>query len=404
MKYENLLNTFIELVKIDTSSKPHSNTVPSTLKQLKMAEILEEKLKNIGMEDVSVSKYGYVTGKINANTEKLTDKIGFIAHMDTSPEYSGKNVQPQIIHNYDGEDIILKDKIIISPKQFPYLLTLKGQTIITADGTTLLGADDKAGIAEIITAIEYIINNPNITHCEIHVCFTPDEEIGKGADYFDVDKFGCDYAYTIDGGELGELNYETFNASHCCINIKGKSVHPGSAKGVMVNAANIASEFISIIPKLETPENTDKKEGFYHLININAEVSSAKVEYIIRDFTKEGLNKKKEVLRKIADNINERYAFNPINIDIKDEYENMYEILKNKEYIIERAKKAYANSGVNAKIVPVRGGTDGSRLSFMNLPCPNIFTGGQNFHGPYEYISLESMEKAVDVIINTVIL
>ncbi len=404
MKYENLLNTFIELVKIDTSSKPHSNTVPSTLKQLKMAEILEEKLKNIGMEDVSVSKYGYVTGKINANTEKLTDKIGFIAHMDTSPEYSGKNVQPQIIHNYDGEDIILKDKIIISPKQFPYLLTLKGQTIITADGTTLLGADDKAGIAEIITAIEYIINNPNITHCEIHVCFTPDEEIGKGADYFDVDKFGCDYAYTIDGGELGELNYETFNASHCCINIKGKSVHPGSAKGVMVNAANIASEFISMIPKLETPENTDKKEGFYHLININAEVSSAKVEYIIRDFTKEGLNKKKEVLRKIADNINERYAFNPINIDIKDEYENMYEILKNKEYIIERAKKAYANSGVNAKIVPVRGGTDGSRLSFMNLPCPNIFTGGQNFHGPYEYISLESMEKAVDVIINTVIL
>lgn len=404
MKYENLLNTFIELVKIDTSSKPNSNTVPSTLKQLKMAEILEEKLKNIGMEDVSVSKYGYVTGKINANTEKLTDKIGFIAHMDTSPEYSGKNVQPQIIHNYDGEDIILKDKIIISPKQFPYLLTLKGQTIITADGTTLLGADDKAGIAEIITAIEYIINNPNITHCEIHVCFTPDEEIGKGADYFDVDKFGCDYAYTIDGGELGELNYETFNASHCCINIKGKSVHPGSAKGVMVNAANIASEFISMIPKLETPENTDKKEGFYHLININAEVSSAKVEYIIRDFTKEGLNKKKEVLRKIADNINERYAFNPINIDIKDEYENMYEILKNKEYIIERAKKAYANSGVNAKIVPVRGGTDGSRLSFMNLPCPNIFTGGQNFHGPYEYISLESMEKAVDVIINTVIL
>ncbi len=404
MKYENLLNTFIELVKIDTSSKPNSNTVPSTLKQLKMAEILEEKLKNIGMEDVSVSKYGYVTGKINANTEKLTDKIGFIAHMDTSPEYSGKNVQPQIIHNYDGEDIILKDKIIISPKQFPYLLTLKGQTIITADGTTLLGADDKAGIAEIITAIEYIINNPNITHCEIHVCFTPDEEIGKGADYFDVDKFGCDYAYTIDGGELGELNYETFNASHCCINIKGKSVHPGNAKGVMVNAANIASEFISMIPKLETPENTDKKEGFYHLININAEVSSAKVEYIIRDFTKEGLNKKKEVLRKIADNINERYAFNPINIDIKDEYENMYEILKNKEYIIERAKKAYANSGVNAKIVPVRGGTDGSRLSFMNLPCPNIFTGGQNFHGPYEYISLESMEKAVDVIINTVIL
>ncbi len=401
MKYENLLNTFIELVKIDTSSKPNSNTVPSTLKQLKMAEILEEKLKNIGMEDVSVSKYGYVTGKINANTEKLTDKIGFIAHMDTSPEYSGKNVQPQIIHNYDGEDIILKDKIIISPKQFPYLLTLKGQTIITADGTTLLGADDKAGI---ITAIEYIINNPNITHCEIHVCFTPDEEIGKGADYFDVDKFGCDYAYTIDGGELGELNYETFNASHCCINIKGKSVHPGNAKGVMVNAANIASEFISMIPKLETPENTDKKEGFYHLININAEVSSAKVEYIIRDFTKEGLNKKKEVLRKIADNINERYAFNPINIDIKDEYENMYEILKNKEYIIERAKKAYANSGVNAKIVPVRGGTDGSRLSFMNLPCPNIFTGGQNFHGPYEYISLESMEKAVDVIINTVIL
>lgn len=404
MKYENLLNTFIELVKIDTTSAPHSNTVPSTLKQLEMAKILEEKLKNIGMEDVSVSKYGYVTGKINANTEKLTNKIGFIAHMDTSPEYSSESVKPQVIYNYDGEDIILKDKIIISPKQFPYLLTLKGQTIITADGTTLLGADDKAGIAEIITAIEYIINNPNIAHCEIHVCFTPDEEIGKGADYFEVDKFGCDYAYTIDGGELGELNYETFNASHCYINIKGKSVHPGSAKGVMVNAANIASEFISMVPKLETPENTDKKEGFYHLININAEVSLAEVEYIIRDFTKEGLSKRKEVLKEIADNINEKYAFNPISIEIKDEYENMYEILKDKKYIIERAKKAYANSGVNAKVIPVRGGTDGSRLSFMNLPCPNIFTGGQNFHGPYEYISLESMEKAVDVIINTVML
>ena len=392
----NVKDIFLDIIKYETTSDPTSSSYPSTDSQLEFGKVLAEKLKNIGVSNVNIDKYGYVTGEIPSNIEKKCPTVGFISHMDTSPDASGKNINPIITENYNGEDIEL-DGITLSPAEFPDLLKYKGEDIITSDGKTLLGADDKAGISEIISAMDYIIKN-NIPHGKIKIAFTPDEEIGQGVDYFDVEKFGADFAYTIDGGEIGELEYENFNASRLNIEIKGKSVHPGYAKDTMVNASLIAGEIISSFPQNETPSKTSGYQGFFHLCSIKGSVSNCSLSYIIRDFDKNSLEEKKLFAKSIADTINEKYG-DVCTIEIYDEYENMASQIKDKMYIVDLAKKAMENVGVTPKIKPIRGGTDGARLSFMNLPCPNIFAGGHNFHGPYEFIPVSSMEKAVDVIV-----
>ena len=392
----NVKDIFLDIIKYETTSDPTSSSYPSTDSQLEFGKVLEEKLKNIGVSNVNIDKYGYVTGEIPSNIEKKCPTVGFISHMDTSPDASGKNINPIITENYNGEDIEL-DGITLSPAEFPDLLKYKGEDIITSDGKTLLGADDKAGISEIISAMDYIIKN-NIPHGKIKIAFTPDEEIGQGVDYFDVEKFGADFAYTIDGGEIGELEYENFNASRLNIEIKGKSVHPGYAKDTMVNASLISGEIISSFPENETPSKTSGYQGFFHLCSVKGSVSNCSLSYIIRDFDKNSLEEKKLFAKSIADTINEKYG-DVCTIEIYDEYENMASQRKDKMYIVDLAKKAMENVGVTSKIKPIRGGTDGARLSFMNLPCPNIFAGGHNFHGPYEFIPVSSMEKAVDVIV-----
>lgn len=392
----NVKDIFLDIIKYETTSDPTSSSYPSTESQLEFGKVLAEKLKNIGVSNVNIDKYGYVTGEIPSNIEKKCPNVGFISHMDTSPDASGKNINPIITENYNGEDIEL-DGITLSPAEFPDLLKYKGEDIITSDGKTLLGADDKAGISEIISAMDYIIKN-NIPHGKIKIAFTPDEEIGQGVDYFDVEKFGADFAYTIDGGEIGELEYENFNASRLNIEVKGKSVHPGYAKDTMVNASLIAGEIISSFPQNETPSKTSGYQGFFHLCSIKGSVSNCSLSYIIRDFDKNSLEEKKLFAKSIADTINEKYG-DVCTIEIYDEYENMASQIKDKMYIVDLAKKAMENTGVTPKIKPIRGGTDGARLSFMNLPCPNIFAGGHNFHGPYEFIPVSSMEKAVDVIV-----
>ena len=392
----NVKDIFLDIIKYETTSDPTSSSYPSTDSQLEFGKVLAEKLKNIGVSNVNIDKYGYVTGEIPSNIEKKCPTVGFISHMDTSPDASGKNINPIITENYNGEDIEL-DGITLSPAEFPDLLKYKGEDIITSDGKTLLGADDKAGISEIISAMDYIIKN-NIPHGKIKIAFTPDEEIGQGVDYFDVEKFGADFAYTIDGGEIGELEYENFNASRLNIEVKGKSVHPGYAKDTMVNASLIAGEIISSFPENETPSKTSGYQGFFHLCSIKGSVSNCSLSYIIRDFDKNSLEEKKLFAKSIADTINEKYG-DVCTIEIYDEYENMASQIKDKMYIVDLAKKAMENVGVTPKIKPIRGGTDGARLSFMNLPCPNIFAGGHNFHGPYEFIPVSSMEKAVDVIV-----
>ena len=392
----NVKDIFLDIIKYETTSDPTSSSYPSTDSQLEFGKVLEEKLKNIGVSNVNIDKYGYVTGEIPSNIEKKCPTVGFISHMDTSPDASGKNINPIITENYNGEDIEL-DGITLSPAEFPDLLKYKGEDIITSDGKTLLGADDKAGISEIISAMDYIIKN-NIPHGKIKIAFTPDEEIGQGVDYFDVEKFGADFAYTIDGGEIGELEYENFNASRLNIEIKGKSVHPGYAKDTMVNASLISGEIISSFPENETPSKTSGYQGFFHLCSVKGSVSNCSLSYIIRDFDKNSLEEKKLFAKSIADTINEKYG-DVCTIEIYDEYENMASQIKDKMYIVDLAKKAMENVGVTPKIKPIRGGTDGARLSFMNLPCPNIFAGGHNFHGPYEFIPVSSMEKAVDVIV-----
>lgn len=394
---EYALNTFKELISKNTQSDENSNSYPSTESQLKFGKHLMEKCKKIGLTEIEQDKYGYITAKL-PNPDKNTPKIGLIAHMDTSPEYSGKNISPQIHENYDCQDIVLKNGITISPKDFPSLNNYKGKTIITSDGTTLLGADDKAGITAILTAAKYIIEN-KLPHKDVKIAFTPDEEIGKGTEHFSTDNFGCDYAYTIDGGEIGELSYETFNAARATITIKGKNVHPGSAKGIMINSALLASEFISSLPSSETPAETEDKEGFYHLTSIKGNVEKTTLNYIIRDFEKESFEKRKEFIKSIVTRLKEKND-DRLEIEIHDEYYNMYEILKNNMTPVETAKEAMIKAGIEPKIISVRGGTDGSHLSFKNLPCPNIFAGGHNFHGPYEYLPLESMLKSAEVIVN----
>ena len=401
---ENLIKRFVKYAKVHTTSSEDSETVPSTEIQKDLGKVLVEDLKEIGLSDAYMDDKGYVYATLKANTDKNLKKIGFIAHMDTSPAASGENVNPQIHRNYDGGDIIVnKEKnIVLSPSEFSILSQKIGKTIITSDGTTLLGADDKAGITEIIEALKYIIENPQIEHSDIKVCFTPDEEVGRGADFFDVEGFNTDFAYTVDGGEIGELEYENFNASSVDIKIIGKSVHPGSAYNVMINAASVATEFNSMVPQNEVPEKTKGYEGFYMLTSISGEVDEAKLSYILRDFDLDGLNQRKAKIEEIAKTLQQKYGEDRIIVEIKDSYYNMKEKIEPVMYIIDLAKKAMKDADIEPKIVPIRGGTDGARISYMGIPTPNLFTGGYNFHGYYEYAVAEEMEKAKEVIINIV--
>jgi len=389
-------------VSFDTQSDENSSTYPSTAKQLELAKYLVEELKTLGLKDAAVDQYGYVTATLPGNVEgKDVPVIGFLAHMDTSPEFPGANVKPRIIENYDGQSTIkLGAGRVLSPEEFPHMRNYVGKTLITTDGTTLLGADDKAGIAEIVTAVEYLLEHPEIKHGAIKVGFTPDEEVGRGVDYFDVKKFGADFAFTLDGGELGELSYETFNAAQAKVTIHGKSIHPGEAKNKMKNAILMAMDYISQMPPAEAPAHTEGYEGFYHVYHIEGGVDRADLTWIIRDHHRDRFEQRKTYMMEVATWMNEKYGDGTFEIDVKDQYYNLYEVLKDKPEIIELAKKAMKEAGIDPIIRPVRGGTDGSRLTFMGLPTPNLFTGGHNYHGPYEYIVVESMEKAVEVIIN----
>nr|WP_299486037.1 peptidase T [uncultured Allomuricauda sp.] len=398
---EKLLPRFLEYVSIDTQSDPYSKSTPSTEKQWNLAKKLVMELHQIGMQEVSIDEHAYIMATLPSNIEKPVPTIGFISHFDTTPDFSGKNVKPQIIQDYDGSDIILNKKknIVLSPDYFEDLLQYGGQTLITTDGTTLLGADDKAGIAEIITAMEYLIKHPEIKHGKIRIGFTPDEEIGRGAHKFDVEKFGADWAYTMDGSQVGELEFENFNAASAKIVITGKSVHPGYAKGKMVNAIGVANEFLGLLPLREVPEHTTDREGFFHVHKVNGEIENAEINLIIRDHDKEHFEARKELLQDIANKLLKKYGDDCIQLQIEDQYRNMREKVEPVFHIVEIAKEAMESLGIEPIIKPIRGGTDGSQLSFMGLPCPNIFAGGHNFHGKYEYVPLESMEKAVQVIV-----
>ncbi|WP_291117140.1 peptidase T [Empedobacter sp. UBA7248] len=396
---EKLVTRFLKYVKTYTESEAFLDKFPSTDRQWDLANYLVEELKQIGLEDVSIDENGYVFGYVPSTVDHEVPTIGFVSHMDTSPDFSGENVQPQIWENYDGEDIKLNESMILSPNEFPELSQYKGQTIITTDGTTLLGADDKAGVAEIVTAAEYLIAHPEIKHGRIAIGFTPDEEVGRGADFFNVEKFGAEWGYTMDGSEIGELEYENFNAASGIVTIKGKSVHPGYAKDKMINASNIAMEFAAQLPNDEVPELTDGREGFFHLAKITGNVSEAKMVYIIRDHDMEQYEARKALFLQIAADIQERFDHEVITAEVSDQYFNMIEKVKEKFQSVEIAEQALKDCGVTPNIKPIRGGTDGARLSFMGLPCPNIFAGGHNFHGPYEYVPVESMEKATEIIV-----
>ena len=398
---KHIIDRFISYVTIDTESDPNSNTTPSSEKQWDLANKLVEELKSIGLEDVTIDENAYIMATVPSNLEHEVPTIGFISHFDTTPDFTGANVNPQIIESYDGKDIILNkdEEIILSPDYFEDLKLYKGQTLITTDGTTLLGADDKAGIAEIVSAMEYLIQHPEIKHGKIRVGFTPDEEIGRGAHKFDVKKFGAEWAYTMDGSQIGELEYENFNAAGAVVTIKGKIVHPGYAKGKMINSMYIAQDFINSLPRLETPEHTSGREGFFHLHTMNGEVEETKLYYIIRDHDKEHFEARKEMMSKLGDELNKQYGKDVITVEIKDQYYNMKEKVEPVMHIVDIAEEAMKALGIKPLIKPIRGGTDGSQLSYMGLPCPNIFAGGHNFHGRYEYVPVESMIKAVEVII-----
>ena len=393
---------FLEYIKIDTKSDETTKVTPSTKGQLEFGKVLASELKNLGLSDVKISNDGYIYATLDGNLDKKVPTIGFIAHMDTAPDMDGKCVNPKIVENYDGKDINLNDSVILSPEFSPELKGYIGQTLITTDGTTLLGADDRAGVSEIMTAVEYLINHPEIKHGDIKIAFTPDEEIGEGADHFDVEGFGADFAYTLDGGHIGELEYENFNAATATVLIKGTNVHPGYAKGKMVNSMMLAHEFISKLPLDEVPEKTEKYEGFSHLISMSGEVEETKLVFIIRDFFEDTYESRKERFVEIEKELNKKYGENRVTVEIKDSYKNMKEKVEPVMYIVDMAKKAMESANVTPLVKPIRGGTDGARLSFMGLPTPNIFTGGENFHGKYEYIPVESMRKAVDVILNIV--
>lgn len=397
---QHIINRFISYVTIDTESDPDSNTTPSTKKQWDLAYKLVEDLKSIGMSDVSIDANAYIMATLPSNVNHKVPTIGFIAHFDTSPDFMGANVKPQIVENYDGSDIILnaEKSIVLSPDYFEDLLQYKGQTLITTDGTTLLGADDKAGITEIITAMEHLINHPEIKHGTIKVGFTPDEEIGRGAHKFDVEKFGADWAYTMDGSQIGELEYENFNAAGAIIKVKGKIVHPGYARGKMVNSMYYATEFINALPRLETPEHTEGYQGFFHLHAINGTVDETTLQYIIRDHDKAKFAARKALMENVVFDLNSRFETDVFEIELTDQYFNMKEKVEPVMHIVDLAEDAMKAVGVIPIIKAIRGGTDGSQLSYMGLPCPNIFAGGHNFHGPYEYVPVESMQKAVEVI------
>lgn len=399
---QHLIDRFVSYITVDTESDPESNTTPSTKKQWDLANALADELKQIGMQDVTIDENAYIMATLPSNVDHEVPTIGFVSHFDTSPDFTGANVKPQIIENYDGKDIVLNksENIVLSPSDFDDLLLYKGQTLITTDGTTLLGADDKAGIAEIISAMEYLVNHPEIKHGKIRVGFTPDEEIGRGAHKFDVKKFGADWAYTMDGSQVGELEYENFNAAGAVVTIKGKIVHPGYAKGKMVNSMYMATDFINSLPRLETPEHTDGRQGFFHLTSMKGSVDGTKLEYIIRDHDREHFEARKEVVQKLANDLNAQYKKEVISVEIKDQYFNMREKVEPVMHIVDIAEEAMKMANIKANIKPIRGGTDGSQLSFMGLPCPNIFAGGHNFHGRYEYVPVESMQKAIEVIVN----
>lgn len=399
---EKLLNRFLSYVKIYSTSDPESDTTPSTERQWEVANYITEELKTIGLEDVSIDGNGYIMGFVPANNDKNEPTVGFISHYDTTPDFNGENVKPQIWENYGGTDLVLNKEtgFTLSPSRFETLKDYIGQTLITTDGTTLLGADDKAGCAEIVTAAEYLINHPEIKHGRIAIGFTPDEEIGRGAHKFNVEKFGAEWAYTMDGGEVGELEYENFNAAGAVVKIHGLSVHPGYAFGKMVNAGLLAAEFALTLPANETPATTRGFEGFFHLTDINADVSEAKIQYIIRDHDADKFEARKVLLQEKVAEFNAKHGEGTAEVEIKEQYRNMKQQFEGKLHIIDIAAKAMEAAGITPDIKAIRGGTDGAQLSYMGLPCPNIFAGGLNFHGPYEYVPLESMIKATQVILN----
>ncbi len=397
---QKIIDRFISYVTIDTQSDPNSDSTPSTEKQWVLANKLVEELKQIGLEDVSIDANSYIMATLPSNIDKEVPTVGFISHFDTTPDFSGTNVSPRLIQNYDGKDIVLNEEnnIVLSPDYFDDLLLYKGQNLIVTDGTTLLGADDKAGICEIITAMEYLVKHPEIKHGPIRIGFTPDEEIGRGAHKFDVNKFNADWAYTIDGSQIGELEYENFNAAEAKITATGKSVHPGYAKGKMVNAIGLISEFMNLLPKKEVPEHTEGRNGFFHINQLHGEIEKAELELIIRDHDKSLFEERKKLLKNIISDLNKKHG-DYLSVEIKDQYFNMREKIEPVFHVVEIAKEAMEGLGIEPIIKPIRGGTDGSQLSFMGLPCPNIFAGGHNFHGKYEYVPVESMQKAVDVIV-----
>ena len=386
--------------KFDTQSAEDSQSVPSTEKQLAFAKYLAEELEREGLDDVEMDHNGYVYATLRSNMKKDVPTIGFISHYDTSPDCSGANVKPRIIKNYDGKDIELAPGIVSSTKKFPELLQHKGEDIIVTDGHTLLGADDKAGIAEIVQAMCWLRDHDEIKHGDIRMGFNPDEEIGMGAHHFDVEKFGCEWAYTMDGGDLGDLEFENFNAASAKVVIRGISVHPGYAKGKMVNANRLAAEFASMLPADETPETTEGYEGFYHLLGIESNIENARLSYIIRDHDRDRFEERKDFIKACAEKMNAKYGEGTVTADVKDQYYNMKEKIDPNMHVIDIVLKAMQDSGVPPKVEPIRGGTDGAQLSFKGLPCPNIFAGGVNFHGPYEFVSVQVMEKAVEVIVN----
>jgi tripeptide aminopeptidase len=402
---QHIIDRFISYVTIDTESDANSPTTPSTKKQLVLAKLLVKELKEIGMKEVTIDKNGYVMATLPSNVDKEVPTIGFVSHYDTTPDFTGKDVKPQIIKNYDGGDIVLnaKENIVLSPSYFSDLLLYKGQTLITTNGLTLLGADDKAGITEIVTAMEFLIKNPQVKHGKIRICFTPDEEIGRGADLFDVEKFGAQWAYTMDGSQIGELEYENFNAAGVKITFKGKSVHPGYAKGKMINSMLIANDFINELPKGETPQETKGYEGFFHVTQLQGSLEETKLELIIRDHDMKLFKQRKALVEKITTKFNKKFAKqfgeDIVITKITDQYYNMKEKVVPVMFIVDLAEKAMKSLGIKPLIKPIRGGTDGCRLSYMGLPCPNIFAGGHNFHGKYEYVPVESMQKAIDVIV-----
>mgnify|MGYP000327435028 FL=1 len=401
--YDTLKDRFLRYVKFETRSDEKSETIPSTPTQLEFAKILAKELEEIGMENVYVNDACFVNATLPGNVDKDVPVIGFIAHMDTA-DFNATNVNPKIVENYDGEDIVLNEAkdIVLSVEEFPNLKNYVGKTVITTDGTTLLGADDKAGIVEIVEAMKYLIEHPEIKHGTVKVAFGPDEEIGRGADNFNVEEFGADFAYTMDGGPVGELEYESFNAAGAVFKIKGKSVHPGTAKGKLINASLIAAEIVNSFPADEVPEKTEGYEGFYFLDKINSNCEEAELSYILRDHDREKFEAKKKFAANVAKKINEKYGKELVSVEIKDQYYNMGEIIKDHMNVVEIAKKAMENLGIKPVIEPIRGGTDGSKISFMGLPTPNIFAGGENFHGKYEFVALESMILATDVIVEIV--